>query len=66
MAFPKTEAELHEQGYHFKDKALCRGCQAKIEWWMTPAQKFIPLDPDTHEPHWGSCPAREQFKKKKK
>lgn len=66
MPFPKTEADLKAQGYRFKDKALCRGCHATIEWWTTPNGKLMPLDPGSCEPHWGSCPARDQFKKKKR
>ena len=61
----KTEAELKACGYRFKDKSLCSGCQARIEWWVTPGGKHMPLDPNTYEPHWGSCVARDQFKKKK-
>ncbi|HEY6383449.1 MAG TPA: hypothetical protein VIY07_16805 [Pseudolabrys sp.] len=65
MPFPKTEDELKAQGYRFKDKARCRGCNAVILWYETPNSKLMPLDPETLEPHWGSCPERDRFKKPK-
>lgn len=64
MPFPKTESGLAEQGYKFANKGTCRGCKAEIEWWDTPKNKMIPLDPGTLEPHWGTCPKRDDFKKK--
>jgi hypothetical protein len=65
QAWNKTEDELIAQGYRYKNSGKCRGCQAAIQWWTTPAKKNMPLDPSTLEPHWGTCPEREQFKKKR-
>ena len=67
MSFPKTEEELWKQGYRFYKKGRCNGpnCRADIEWWDTPNNKQIPLDPGTMEPHWGTCPDRERFRKDK-
>jgi hypothetical protein len=65
MAFPRTDTELHAQGYRFNSTGRCRGCQAEIEWWDTPRGKFIPLDPGTLEPHWATCPKADEFKKTK-
>ena len=61
MPFPKTEVELKEQGYRFVSQGKCRGCHADIEWWDTPKNKLIPLDPGTMEPHWATCPNRDEF-----
>jgi hypothetical protein len=65
MPFPKTEDELIAQDYRYKNTGRCRGCRAPIQWWETPAKKNMPLDPETYAPHWGTCPEREQFRKKK-
>ena len=63
MPFPKTLDELREANYRFEGEGTCRGCQADIEWWITPAQKKIPMDHGTATPHWSTCPERDQFKK---
>lgn len=65
MPFPKTEAELKAAGYTFEGSSKCKKCPARILWWKTPKGKMMPLDLKTYEPHWGSCPARDEFKKKK-
>ena len=66
MPFPKTETELTEQGYRYDNKSLCRGCDATIEWWITPKGAHMPLDPGTKEPHWSTCPNAARFKKARK
>ena len=63
MPFPKTETEFIEQGYRFANKGRCRGCHAEIEWWDTPKNKMMPIDPGTLEPHWSTCPKAKLFKK---
>lgn len=65
LPFPKTDAELRAAGYSFKNGSHCRGCGRKIQWYTTPAKKVIPLDLDTYEPHFGTCPNRDDFRKKK-
>lgn len=57
MPFPKTDAELREKGYRFKETGRCRfeDCGEEIEWWETPAGRMIPLDPGTMEPHFATC-----------
>lgn len=64
MPFPKTEEELKEAGYEFGNRSHCRGCGAEIEWWTTPRDKRIPLDPGTMEAHWATCPNAGDFRKK--
>jgi hypothetical protein len=39
------------------------GCGATFYWVTTAAGKNMPVNPDGR-PHWGTCPAREQFKRK--
>ncbi|MDI6872127.1 MAG: hypothetical protein QME79_12445 [Bacillota bacterium] len=59
--------------------ATCKGCGKQIEWIETPAGRRMPVDPGrvvvvTDEgqvvtgrlPHWASCPARDQFKRKER
>jgi hypothetical protein len=68
MEFPKTLDELKARGYAFKDYAECRGCGDDIEWWTTPNQKNIPMNPmqrgsDEAVAHWSTCPDRDMFRK---
>jgi hypothetical protein len=63
MPFPKTKKELIEQGYEFEDKTYCKGCCARIEFWHTPNGKHVPLNSDTLEPHWSTCPHAKDFRK---
>lgn len=63
MPFPRTDNELTEQGYKFKNKAHCKGCNAEIEWWETPHGKHIPLDAGTLESHWSTCPNAKDFRR---
>jgi len=75
MAIPNTSNDLVAMGYSFDNEATCRGCGQKIEWWITPAGKKMPMtvisrrtihsDPgDLREPHWGHCPNADQFRKR--
>lgn len=65
MPFPTTRFELEEQGYRFNDTGVCRGCQATIEWWITPQNRPMPLDPGTFKPHWATCSKADNFRRKK-
>jgi hypothetical protein len=47
------------------ERSRCRGCNGFIYWAITNAGKKMPLDVDTLEPHWGTCPVAKQFKRKK-
>lgn len=69
MGWPyKTLDDLTAAGYRYEGTAACRGekCGRIIQWWRTPKGKAIPLDPDTKEPHFSTCPDAEGFSKKKK
>lgn len=61
-----TNEQLEAEGYTFDGTSACRGrlCGRDIEWWITPNQSKLPLDPVTHEPHWATCPNSRSFKKK--
>lgn len=65
MPFPETKEGLIAAGYKFKNESHCRGCNALIEWWETPKEKFMPLDPETLIPHWKNCPKAKDFRKGK-
>jgi hypothetical protein len=43
----------------------CRGCGARIAWQRTIHGGWTPTNLDG-TPHWMTCPAAEEFRKKKK
>ena len=68
MSFPATRAALEAAGYKCKCLTRCRGCQALMEWWLTPAGKTIPMDvmKMAESPaisHFATCPNADQFRK---
>ena len=66
MGWPyHNDTELNRAGYKFDRMGICRGkdCSKKIEWWLTPKDKWMPLDPGTMEPHWTTCPNQKDFRK---
>lgn len=72
MPFPKTRDELVAARYRFSEHARCRGvtCGREIEWWRTNNDKPMPFDlmPEGDSPavpHWGTCPDRDDFKRKR-
>lgn len=64
--FPKTAEALYAAGYRFKNNSQCNGikCAAQIQWWTTPAGKSIPLDHPTLVPHWSTCLAVSEYRKR--
>ncbi len=64
MSFPSTEAGLKAEGYQFAGTSLCKGCHARIEWWITPTGKRMPLNPVTFIAHHATCPNAKDFRKK--
>lgn len=66
MPFPKDTVELAIAGYKFSDDGHCRACGARIQWWITPKNRKMPLDAETLIPHWGTCPNTADFKRPKK
>lgn len=63
----ETPEELTAAGYTFSNTSRCSGptCGAEIEWWRTPLNKAIPLDAETLEPHFSTCPDVKRFRKPK-
>jgi hypothetical protein len=43
VAIPEKKEDLEAMGYTFDNDAMCRGCQAPIEWWITPKGKKMPM-----------------------
>jgi hypothetical protein len=68
MAFPKTLDELIQAGYQRFGEGVCRGCSQRMEWWITPKRKKIPLNPTSPDapvsPHHATCSHVEQFRKR--
>jgi hypothetical protein len=76
MNFPATSAALQAAGWEYTNDGVCRGCQAKIEWWISPRGKKMPMSVistatiqhatgDVRQPHFADCPEADQFRKKK-
>jgi hypothetical protein len=68
MPFPKTRDALIAAGYRFDNHAKCRGCQAEIEWWITPKGSKMPFDlmqrgESEAIAHFATCPAAEEFRR---
>jgi hypothetical protein len=65
MPFPKNLDELTGQGYRFSGHSNCRGCGATVEWWITPHNKKMPMDVDSHGnvlSHFSTCPNEKDFR----
>jgi hypothetical protein len=43
MAIPTQKADLESMGYVFDNEGACRGCGERIEWWITPKGKKMPM-----------------------
>ncbi len=67
MSWPyHSYADLIAAGFRCDNRAKCQGknCGREIEWWVTPKGKKMPLNPDTKEPHFSTCPDAKNFGKK--
>lgn len=74
VKFPATSDELKTAGYEYDNDSSCRGCQAPIEWWITPNGKKMPMtvkkagnvlfeSAEVRIPHWSDCPNAKDFKR---
>lgn len=68
MPFPETFDELKAAGYRFENDSECKGCGDPIEWWVTPNNRTIPMNPMTKGkspaiPHWSTCVESDSFRK---
>jgi len=67
IAWPATCLELEAAGYRLMHVRACKLCYAPIEFWETPAHKFLPCDrgrDGKRTPHWSTCPRANEFRKK--
>ncbi len=69
MPFPRTIEALEAAGYRYGTNGQCRGCGSQIQWFSTPAQKWMPFNMPNQmgefDNHWSTCPVRGRFKKEK-
>jgi hypothetical protein len=81
MPLPTKREDLEALGYVYDNDARCRGCDAHIEWWITPKGKKMPFsvkevkrDPDVffspsvqieRVPHFSDCPTAADWRKSK-
>jgi len=77
MPIPNRRDDLQSFGYSYSNTARCgsgvpgKGCNAVIEWWLTPSGKKMPFtitmsgENEVLEPHWSSCPKADSFRRKK-
>lgn len=68
MGFPRTFDEMKAAGYTFDNDAECRGCGDAIEWWITPNNKKMPMNPMTSGSspavaHWSTCSDAPSFRR---
>lgn len=75
MKFPATSDELKNNGWEYDNDSTCRGCQAPIEWWISPKRKKMPMSVvktatihqaslEMRQPHFADCPNASDFRKK--
>ena len=67
MPFPTTIEELKSAGYKFDNDSNCRACGERIEWWITPRGKKMPMTVDEAgncESHFSNCPNANDFRSK--
>ena len=69
VVFPAACKELDAAGYRLRYTRKCRRCKAVLEFWLTPAGKWTPLERLENEPehrrvsHWSTCPFADEFRK---
>lgn len=72
IQFPATNTRLEAFGWRFQYSRPCRRCGARIEFWLTPARKWAPLERSKDSAynerisHFSTCPFAEEFRKKSK
>jgi hypothetical protein len=66
---PTSRKALLESGYREGSAGKCRACDARMEWWQTPAGANMPMHVVQVEGcemlicHFVDCEARQQFRK---
>jgi len=77
MAIPETTNALREAGWEYSGEATCRGCGERIEWWITPSGKNMPVSvkdvgtiktgrKEIRMSHFSDCPSVNQFRSQRK
>lgn len=44
-------------------RVRCRSCRAEVIWILTVHGKRMPVDPDTRESHFATCPNADEHRK---
>jgi hypothetical protein len=65
---PPTWTELEEAGYVWQSRTTCKLCGKEIEWWRSPAGRWIPVErvQEVHGArmvHTMLCPNADQFQR---
>jgi len=71
MGFPTKAEEMEPAGYKLNGFGTCRGCGEKMEWYISPRGKKIPMNvmPNPSSPavaHWTTCKESPLFRDKAK
>lgn len=65
MPEPKTSRYWSDRGFQFFSLGNCDACGAPVEFWNKGNQLF-PIDKDTMETHYASCPNAKQFRQEQR
>jgi hypothetical protein len=65
---PQNRTAMVLAGFHFSNKAACKGCGAEIEWWTSPKGSALPFDAmaagdDAAVNHLESCAKGAEFRR---
>lgn len=69
VSLPATAVQLEAAGYLFKYTRPCRRCGVLLEFWLTPAKKWAPLERINSDrehrrlSHFSTCPFADEFRK---
>ena len=45
------------------NEGICRSCKATIVWVVTPVGRKMPVDPDTDDSHFATCPQASTWRR---
>jgi hypothetical protein len=65
MPEPKTPQYWQQKGYQFFELGNCEACGQPVEFWMK-ANQPVPLDKDTLETHFSSCPNAQKYRQEQR
>ena len=61
LLFARTKESLIADGWNFRRDAVCKYCNAAIEWYETPRGKYVAISADTCEIHAALCGRRVDY-----